>query len=217
MSAAAPSLTVIVRQFTARYRAALLRKAGLLAALGAAGLGLLGWRLSALGIASWWSIGAPSMAALLAGGGLLWWLRHRWISRRNASAFLDHTLGLQQRLITAEEFAATQPPPALYPLLMEDASSRAAADGATLPRAADRTAVAMAILLVLLLVLPFGGRSPLTQLAQLPTPFRAPEPPPRVPPPSLHQQDSSQSQQPSQSGSGGQNQPQPSGGGQSQS
>ena len=174
---------MLVRRFTARYRAALLRKAGLLAALSAAILAVLGWRLSTLRLASWWSLGVVSVAGALVSAGLLWWLRRRWISRQNAAAYLDRTLGLQQRLITAEEFAAAEPPPALYPLLMEDASSRSAADGAQFPRSLDRTTAALSVILLLLLVWPLGTHSPLQQLANLPQQLRSPQPPPRVPPP----------------------------------
>ncbi len=33
------------------------------------------------------------------------WLQQRWLPQKEAAAYLDRSLGLQQRLVTAEEFA----------------------------------------------------------------------------------------------------------------
>lgn len=210
MSAA--NLTEVVQRFTARYRAGLLRKAGLLAALGACILGLVGWRLHQLRLGAVWSAGVPGGLGLAAAGGLVWWLRRNWISRRGGVTYLDRALGLQQRLITAEEFASATPPPALYPLLVEDASRRCTVVGARFPRPVDRTTAALAALLVLLLLWPVRGHVPLQQLAQLPQALLPPHPPDTKPSPDPDRQDQRMDRS-QQGGSSTQQAPQPQSGG----
>jgi len=115
-------LTALLQQFTDRYRAALLAKAALLATLGLGLAGVLAWRLQVLDVPAWVRVGVPGALAGLTAGGLGWWLRHRWISRRAAAQELDQMLGLKLRLVTAEEFADAAQRSSLYPLLVEDAA-----------------------------------------------------------------------------------------------
>ena len=179
----------VVQRFTARYRLGLLRKAGLLAVLGAGILALLGWRLAQLRLGPWWSVGLPAGLGLAAAAGLAWWLSRHWMSRRGGVRYLDRALDLQQRLITAEEFASATPPPALYPLLVEDASRRCTVVGARFPRPVDRATGALAIILLFLFLWPVRGRVPLQQLAQLPQAPLPPQPPDTTPPPAPDRQD----------------------------
>ena len=204
-------LPLLLQRFTARYRAALLTKTGLLAALGLALAAVLAWRLFMLRLVAGWRLGVPAAVAVVTGASLVWWAHSRWPSRRASAAYLDRLLGLKQRLVTAEEFANAPNAPALYPLLVADAS-KWVADGRTrYPRPLDRTAAVLFALLLLALAWPLGGRSPLQQLAQLPRPpippMKPPEPP-QTPPPlpqnrAPQQQQGGVGQQPSTSSSAG--------------
>ena len=202
-------LTQTFRRFASSYRRALLAKAGILAAVGVGVPAILAWRMTALRVPVVWRVGAPAMLALSSLLALAWWLRKRWVSVRASAAYLDQTFGLQQRLITAEEFAHRNPPAPLYPLLVEDAARYLSTAPVPLPRPLDRTAGALILLLVLLLIWPLGGHSPLQQLAQLPKalpPSTPPPPPPNPPPPpeapERQQASSSSSQQGAQDASG---------------
>jgi len=171
----------VLERFTARYRTRLLLKAVVLAALGAGIAAVLAWRLHRLRVNPVWAIGAPGLLGLAAAASLGGWLRLRWMSRQGGAAYLDRTLRLQQRLITAEEFAHAAPPPLLYPLLIEDVGQRVSAQGVRFPKPWDRATMALAVLLLVLLLWPLRGGSVLQQLAQLPrTP--PPSPPPEMPP-----------------------------------
>ena len=200
-------LTSLLQRFTSRYRAALLTKAAVLAALGIGAIGVLAWRLHALRVAPLWRMGAPTALALVAASSLASWLRRRWISREGSAAHLDEAFGLQQRLVTAEQFAGAAQPPALYGLLVEDAARRVSLRETRFPKPLGRAAGALALVLLLLLLWPLAGRSPLLQLAQLPhaTPPQ-PRPQPQVPPnpeqqdQSQHDGNSQQQRQPSSSG-----------------
>ena len=108
---ASTNLAKLIQQFSVRYRALLLTKIGILAALSAGIVGVLVWRLHARDAGPMWGIGLPVILGCAAAGGLGWWLRHHWLSSHGGAAFLDRTLGLQERLVTAEEFShATQAP-----------------------------------------------------------------------------------------------------------
>ncbi|MBI3330511.1 MAG: hypothetical protein HYZ96_00195 [Candidatus Omnitrophica bacterium] len=172
----------VLQRFTARYRTRLLLKAVVLAALGGGVVAVLAWRLHRLRVSPVWAIGAPGLLGLAAAASLGGWLRRRWMSRQGGAAYLDRTLRLQQRLITAEEFAHAAPAPLLYPLLIEDVGQRVSAQGVRFPKPWDRAAMALAALLLVLLLWPLRGGSVLQQLAQLP---RTPpsSPPPEMPPP----------------------------------
>ncbi len=193
-------LTTLIRQFTVRYRAALLAKAGLLCILVFAVLGVLAWRLHALRIQPVWSLGLPGACALLVAGSLAWWLHRRWISDQHAPAHLDQALGLQQRLVTVAEFSkATQVSP-LYSLLLEDTARRYTVDRTRFPKPLDRTAGALIAVLILLLCMPGIGRAPV-QLTQLPRPPVPPQPHPlEQPPPDQRQDEQHQQQQRQQQG-----------------
>ena len=113
-------VTTQLKQFTARYQTALLAKTAVWGALTLGVAAACWWRLHRLDVSPWWSIGVPSALGLVAAALLVWWLGQRWLSVHDAADRLDATLGLQQRLVTTLEFADTQPPPALYPLLVDD-------------------------------------------------------------------------------------------------
>lgn len=196
----------ILRQITLRYRAALVANLGVLAALSVASVGVLTWRLHAIGLDPEWVIGIPGALAVVAAIGLGWRARRRWMSGTRAASQLDRALGLQERLITAAEFARRAPPPALYPLLLQDAAQRFSTDQVRLPRLVDRSGLVLAMVLLLLLCWPGRGNLPM-QLAQLPTtPPATPPPPPTQPPPPEPQQDQQQPQHQQQPQSGGQGQ-----------
>lgn len=210
----ATDVTALLTQFTLRYRTALLTRVLVLGGLGLVLAGLIAWRLSPLPLASMWRFGVPAVLAAGGIGALAVWASRRWPSQRASAAHLDRVLGLKQRLVTAEEFSRVPNPPALYPLLMEDVIRRTMSPRAAYPRPMDRAAFMLALLALLLLLWPFGGRSPLTQLAHLTQPTPRPDPstppPSQQPPPPPQQQQQGASQQSSssaQSSSGGHNQP----------
>ena len=211
----ATTFSDVLQRFTARYRARLLLKAGVLAALGAGVAAVLAWRLHRLQAGPAWAVGVPSLLGLAAAVALSGWLRRRWLSRQGGAAYLDRVLGLQQRLITAEEFAHAAQPPLLYPLLIEDVAHRVVAQGVRFPKPWDRTAMALAALLLALLLWPVRGGSVLQQLAQLPRPTPPSIPPEMPPPPEGERGGPDASQHRSKGASGGSHQPQPSQQGQS--
>ena len=185
-----PTLAETIRQFTLRYRAALIRRAVVWSVLGVVVVALLGWWLHQLPLAPRLRAGLPAGAALAGLAALAWWLKRRWISPEQSAASLDRTLGLQDRLVTVAEFAKVTPPPALYALLEEDARRSLDPSRLELPRAFDRTSLILALVILFLLILPVGGRSPLRQLASLPKEFRSrpPEQPPQSSPDQPRQQ-----------------------------
>ena len=204
-------LSLLLQQFTSRYRTALLAKAGVLLTLGLGVMGVLAWRLHAMQLQPTWSLGVPSVLAGGAAVGLAWWVRQRWMTSQEAAAHLDQALGLQQRLLTATEFSAAGETLALYPLLLEDVAHHYTGGGARFPRPFDRTAGMLLLLLILLLLWPRVGAHPL-QLAQLQG--RATPPPPspaEVPPqPQQDEQRRAQSASSQQTPSAGQDSSQPS-------
>lgn len=193
----------LLRQITLRYRTALLAHLGVLAALSVASVGVLTWRLHAIGLDPEWVIGIPGALAVVAAIGLGWRARRRWMSGTRAASQLDRALGLQERLITAAEFARRAPPPALYPLLLQDAAQRFSTDQVRLPRLVDRSGLVLAMVLLLLLCWPGRGNLPM-QLAQLSTTPPTTPPPPPTP------------EQQRQAGGGQQSQPQGAGADQQQ-
>ena len=199
-------LAEVLRQFTVRYRAALLTRTAILAALGLGVLGAAAWRLQLLHVPSSWSVGAPAILAAAAVASLGWWVRRHWLSFHQGAAYLDQRFGLQQRLVTAEEFAATAHPSPLYPLLVEDAVRRCEATRAHLPKPLTRTDGVLALVLLLLLVWPRGGR-PAMRLAQQPALPSPPSPSPNnTPQPPQSSGSSGQSHDERQQGQGQQGQ-----------
>ena len=160
------SLNNTLDQFTARYRSALLLKVGVWAGLGLAIVSILAWRLHTVGLNAIWWIALPVALAMIAAGGIAWWIRPKWISRVSAAAHLDQVMKLQQRLVTAEEFSHVKQAPALYPILVEDTTNRLSPGQARLPHPVNRTACLLAAVLLLLLLWPIGGSAPI-QLAAL--------------------------------------------------
>lgn len=222
------TLSTILGQFRARYRNALLLKSGIVMILASGCLALLAWHLSYSRVPAAWRMGTAAALMALVSAGVGWWLHRRWVSSHATAAYVDHALGLQQRLTTAAEFAQAPQPPLLYGLLVEDMQQRWTAKDLRVPRPVDRATIAMAVLLLLLLLWPHGGKSAL-QLAQLPRPATPPPRPDLSVPPQHNQQDqqrtdaaqqsspsaSGQSQQSSGDGSASP-QPQQGGTGQSQ-
>lgn len=196
-----PDVTAQLKQFTARYQTALLTKTAVWGALTLGVAVALWWRLHRLDVSPWWSLGAPTALSLASAAGLAWWLSQRWLSVHDAADRLDHTLGLQQRLVTTLEFANTQPPPVLYPLLVDDTTHAFSTQAARMPRPVDRASVGLAVVLLVLLLWPFKGTEPI-RLASLPglsltTPPPQPDippPQPETPPPQDQQQDQRQDQ-----------------------
>ena len=193
-------LAETLQRFSQRYRAALTTKAGLLAGLGVGVASALGWRLQLLQVPWALCLGVPVGIGVLAVSGVAWWLRRRWISPSSSAAYLDQTLGLQQRLVTAAEFAQAPQPPALYPLLIEDTARQCSPEHAKLPRPVNRVTALLALILLLLLLWPVAGRSPLMQLAQLPQTVPPPRPPEQPTPPPQPQSREQQQQQQQQGG-----------------
>jgi hypothetical protein len=170
-----------VAAFVSRYQRALAANAAVLALLGTGVVALLALRLREQPLAAGWRIGLPAAAGLVGIAALAWRLRRRWLSPRRGAAHLDDALRLQQRLITAEEFARAEPPSPLYPLLIEETAERMRTGEAMLPRPAGSPAAVLVALLALLLAWPSENRSPLQRLAMLPTRM-SPEPPPPLEP-----------------------------------
>ncbi|MBI3997084.1 MAG: DUF202 domain-containing protein [Candidatus Omnitrophica bacterium] len=224
------TLSTVLGQCCARYRNALLLKSGIVMALAGGCLALLAWHLSYWRVPAAWRMGTAATLMALVSAGVGWWMHRRWVSSHATAAYVDHALGLQQRLTTAAEFAQAPQPPLLYGLLVEDMQQRWTANDLRVPRLVDRATIAIAALLVLLLLWPHGGKTAL-QFAQLPRPATPPPRPDLLVPPQQNPQDqqrtgaaqqsspsaSSQSQQSSGDGSaspqpqqGGIGQPQPS-------
>jgi len=196
----------ILRQITRRYRAALAANLGVLAALSIGSVGVLAWRLHAVGLDRPWVVGIPTALGVVAVTGLGWRLKRRWMAGMGTASHLDRALGLQERLITAAEFAHRTPPPALYPLLLDDAAQHFSKEQVRLPRLVDRSGIVLAIILLLLFCWPGRGNVPM-QLAQLPATPPPILPPQPQPPPEPKQQTPPQNQGgSSQSQSGGQQQ-----------
>ncbi|MBI4003968.1 MAG: hypothetical protein HY353_03005 [Candidatus Omnitrophica bacterium] len=176
-------VTAQLKQFTARYHTALLIKTAVWGALTLGVAAACWWRLDRLDVSPWWSLGVPTALSLASAAGLAWWLGQRWLSVHDAADRLDATLGLQQRLVTTLEFADTQPPPALYPLLVDDTTQAFSTQRARMPRAVDRASVGLAVVLLVLLLWPVKGTEPI-RLAGLPGPLpTTPPPQPDIPPP----------------------------------
>ncbi len=204
-------VTTLLQRFHHRYRRALLARIAVLATLAIGLLGVLAWRLAMwqvpVGRRTWMLAGLGGLTVLALG----WWVHRRWISPRATAAHLDRALGLQQRLVTAAEFADSEQASSLYPLLVEDAVSHCATGRARFPRPWDRLAAGLVVLILLLLLLPRAGIAP-TRLAQLPPSVQPPPEPKTPPPPQSQGAQSAQSQQPQSGASdrsqGGQSQPQ---------
>ena len=204
-----PHVKDVLNQFGTRYRRALLAKTGVLAVLSLGVAAALSWKLYALKSASWWSVGVPSAIALLAVAGLLWWCRRRWIGRQQTAVHLDRALRLQERLVTAEEFAGAATPPTLYPALVQDTQRLLAAGKLPgLPRAFNRTATVLTVVLLLLLLWPVAGQHKM-QLAQVPS-GHGPGPTPPQPTPQGSAPDEQQRGASSQAPSSAQQSNQPS-------
>jgi len=186
-------LSELLQQFSARYHKALITRAALMAGLGSGCCALLAWRLMLLKVQAPASLGVALglVAALFISLGF--WLKHRWMPQKQAAAYLDLHLGLQQRLVTAEEFANTPGRSALYATLVDDLSRQASGKQLKTVRPWNHTSGVLAIALLLLLLWP--------QLnSVLPPGLRQPELM-QQPPKQKVQQDSQQQQQ-QQSGAG---------------
>lgn len=153
----------VLTTFTARYRAAALLRIGLLSSLALAMLAALAWRLSLMQVPPVFSLGAPAVLAAAVVAGAARWVQRRRLFSKHGTAHLDQLLGLQQRLVTAEEFATRSSTSSLYPLLVADAAR--CCETAQAPKPLTRTSGVL-ILLMLLLLWPRGGRA--TQLARQP-------------------------------------------------
>ncbi len=157
----APDVMVLLEGAARRYRRALTTKA---IVLGVLSLGLaagIGWRLFVLRMALFWSVALPGLFVAVAAAGLWAWLRGRWPSQRDLAASLDETLGLEQRLVTAQEFSTAEAPSRLYPLLIEDAARHLSVEQVRLPRAVDPVSGMLIIGLLLVWLWPwYAGMHP---------------------------------------------------------
>lgn len=212
-------LSELLQQFSARYHKALVARAALIAGLGSGCCALLAWRLILLKVSALASVSLAAGLVAVLFAALSFWLRKRWLPRKEAAAYLDRSLGLEQRLVTAEEFSESPKSSALYPALISDLSQQAAGRQLKTPRPWNRASSALAVALLLLLLWP--------QLnAILPLSLRQPEPakPPKQEdqngrqqqPPDARQQAGTSSQQSNSNSSSGANQQQQAGGGNSQ-
>jgi len=165
-----------------RYQRALLAKGGLLTLVGAALVAVLAWRLAHTQAAAVWSMLLPTIAGLAGAAALwMWWKRHS-LSRATTIRQLDDTLGLEQRLITLEQFERTAHPPLLFPLLERDTQQRCSAGPQRVPRLMDRTSGLLTVALLILLLWPGAGRLPVP-FAPRESPAESPTPPDRESPP----------------------------------
>lgn len=207
-----PTLAETIQRYTARYRSAVLGRSAVWLVLIAAGTFVLWW-----GLRQWFP--DPRISALipaaLAGAGAgftYWWAQRHWVTTRQSAASLDKALGLQNRLVTLEEFAQADPRPELYAQLEEDAQRALDPDRVPAPQVLDRTSLVLALILLLLMVLPVRGRSALQQLASLPKELQSKSQPPSSSDRSPDQQDQQQQQAQDQQESGGSGQQQAKGG-----
>lgn len=168
-------LTSRVQHFTSRYQAAALAKVSILGALSLAICILLTLRLRAMAVSPPWAIGIPLGVGLVAAAGLAVWLKRRWISRQASAAFLDRTLGLEERLTTAMEFDRAKEPPALFPLLAADAAARCTTSHVQFPRPVDRLAGVLVLLLLMLWLPPWPGGGLLQLVRETAAPFKEPQ------------------------------------------
>lgn len=209
-------LPVLLQQFVTRYRTALLARAGVLAALSVGVLGALAWRLYPLRVPPLWGVWVLAGAAVATACSIAWWVRRRWISPGSAASYLDRTLDLQQRLLTAAEFAQASQKPLLYPQLVDDVAQRYTTRQLRFPRPADRTAGILTAILFVILFWP-GVRPPVyprmgVKLASVPPTPPIPQSSPTPTPPTPEQRSEQQrqqasSQQPSPSSQASQSQP----------
>ena len=176
MSRLDDAVRACVRRHQVSVWTMVLLRAGLWAAI----LAVATWRLHRGLAASWWIDAALLAAALTGLIGIGWWVRRRWVSPTAAVRELDDALKLQQRLITAAEFETAPHPPALYPRLLTETVSRLSASHERLPRPVDRTTLAMATLLLLLLLWPLRLHAPIRlahRSGEAPSPQPLDEPP----------------------------------------
>jgi len=167
-------LETFLNQVAARYRRALLMRAGLLAGLSLGALGVLAWRLRTMGVSAVWSVGVPVVVGLGGIAGLGWWARARWVSRQGAAAHLDRTLDLQQRLITAAEYSRMASPPALYAALAQEVAQHCSSRHPRFPKPFDH---AMGMLLAALLLFLFWPHQQLVRQAAVQPPGEQPTAP----------------------------------------
>lgn len=211
----AVSIQSTIGQFVKRYRAAVLARSLVLAVLSSVLAALLIWRLRLFNFPPAITIGLPLSLWLVIVSALAAWAYRHWLSQRMAAARLDKALGLQQRLVTAEEFAQSEKAPALYSMLMEDLARQCTTENARVPKKIDHSTGVLLAAILLLLLWPS-----LNQV--LPPSVRLPEPPKKEKPPDASSQEQKQNEQQSadspqsQPSSGGQSnnnqQSQPSGG-----
>lgn len=112
-----------------------------------------------------------------------------WRRSSDSVRRLDDALGLQQRLVTVQEFGDADPPPSLLPTLLADAEQRVSAGQLQLPPLMRRPTAAVGVLLLALLLWP--RHNPFLQMASR---SRNTETAPRV---SLPEEPGASPQQPS--------------------
>ncbi len=174
----------ILRRGVRRYRMALLGRTTLQVALILGILAAIVWRLAPLQGAGWMGRGFERVVLGVAVAvivGFIWWARRRWLSGRLAVQTLDDALHLEQRLVTATEFAQKPEHSALYPILLEDTISRLKSLDRRRPRVVDRTSAFLMLLLLVALLIPWNLRGRATHLAQLSGQVPHPPEPPSAP------------------------------------
>ena len=183
-------------RFMSRYQRALLLRMGVVSALGLGVCAAIAWKLGHAGLGAGWRHGVVvGGLALTAAAMWLWWRRGR-LPVRAACSQLDRSLSLQERLTTIEEFASATPTPVLYPMLVQEtARVLSAARGPAVPKPVTRTAIVLALLLLLALFWPLGT-PPMRVAGVPPSPMTQPQPPPTPEPqPSPSAQDQQRDQQ----------------------
>ncbi|MBI3010054.1 MAG: hypothetical protein HYY57_03610, partial [Candidatus Omnitrophica bacterium] len=158
-----------LQQAIGRYQAQLIgrrRGLGFLVVIVSLAAGL---RLHQLGWPWPWSLGFAVFAAVAGIMVCFRWIRLALLSFSKTASHLDRTLGLKQRLVTAQEWANRQPQPALYAQLIADLERRCSKMRLRPPVAIDRAAAALFVLLIVLLIFPGSGRLLITTEPSSPT------------------------------------------------
>jgi hypothetical protein len=192
-SSNAMSLDAVFSQYAFRYRKALALRVLLVCALAVACAAVLTQRFCQVGAPTAWKyLPGVSAAGFVIGLGLWTWKRWRSAAGLAAAQKLDRSLGLKERLLTVVEFSAKQPPPALYPALLQDTQTSVEQIRPRLPKTLSCGAAALAVMLLALLLWPRVHAS-LRQLAGT-------QPPPRPQPSSDRRQPGGSPQAPSGGG-----------------
>lgn len=164
-------LDTFLQKFLMRYQKRLLLQVSVRLIIGCLAIGLFAYKLSQLEVSAYFSMGLPVVIGIAGVFFLCRWISQRWIARNSAPAYLDRTLKLQQRLVTAAEFATDKKQSSLYHLLVEDTTHNLSDVQGHMPRPLDKVAALLAIALFLVWMWPVAFSDLLRIAKQTEDPF----------------------------------------------